>query len=235
MYFYCWGLPAVMHPGDSAHITWEILTVSHSKLSRRPTSNTRSQDEPDLQSTDKLSLCVSDSGEQFFKQGASSVKISQLSEINHCNSNFFACATLVVESGVITVTVKKSMKSITHTELWSFKQNQHLQRFQRFDLYLQFSKDKDSTNLCKSFSCSVYLFMAYCSTRLYFFLERRWHLSLQSVPWTVPGASFIKLLQDRWLRNKAGGISIHVILPFWLIPSHQNKWQKQFKPLQIQE
>lgn len=66
--------------------------------------------------------CVSDLGNIFSNNGASSAMISQLSKINHCNSDFLTCVALVVESGVTTVTVQKSMKSITYAELWSFKQ-----------------------------------------------------------------------------------------------------------------
>lgn len=128
--------------------------------------------------------CVSDLRNSFSNHGASSTKISQLSKINHCNSNLFPCSVLVVESGVISVTVQKSMKSIICTELWSFKQKSASLKASNIWLVLPIHQ-RHSTNLCKSFSCSLYLFMAYCSTRNHFFMGRRWHLSLRFVPWTV--------------------------------------------------
>lgn len=134
-------------------------------------------------------VCVSDLRNSFSNNGASSAKMSLLSKINHCNSNFFTCAPLIVESRAITATVQDSMTSIT---LWNFKQKSASPKVSSIFLVLTIHQ-RYSTNLCKSSSCSVYLFMACCSTRPFFFMGRRWYFSLQSVPWTVPGTSFIRL------------------------------------------
>jgi len=82
----------------------------------------------------------------------------------------------------------------------SFKQISALLKVSDFWLILTILQ-RQSTNLSKSCSCSVHLVKAYCYTRPCLFMGRRWYLSLQSEPWTVPGASFMKQLQNRWLKN----------------------------------